>query len=302
MANWQQILSEYKHYLKLEKSLSDNTVESYLNDVRKWAGFLQKPEGESPSLEDITPDTVKEFIYAVSTYLSPRSQARIISGLRSFFSFLVMEGYLNSNPADWLDSPKLSRKIPEVLSPEELDRIFEAIDLSAYEGERNKAILEMMYACGLRVSEVTGLKLGDLYFEEGFVRVLGKGGKHRFVPMESYTKRILKNYLEWVRPQVKPLKGYENYVFLNRRGKALTRHMIFIIVKDLAAKAGIKKISARIRSGTVLPRICWITGPICEAFNCYWGMRISLLRRFICIQPVNKSKKLWKNIIRAGKN
>ncbi len=235
------IITDYKHYLQLEKSLSPFTIESYLSDIMKYIRFVEEENQRDITLKDFNKTNIREFIYRISELLSPVSQARIISGLRSFFSYLILEGILEENPADWIDTPKLSRKIPEVLSVSEIDRLIGALDLSKPENERNKAIIEVMYACGLRVSEAVNLKIGDIYFDEGFIRVLGKGGKHRFVPMESYTLNILKNYIRYVRSHIKPQKGHENYVFLNRRGKKLTRNMIFLIIKDLAQKAGINK-------------------------------------------------------------
>ncbi len=235
------IVTEYKHYLKLEKSLSDNSIKSYLSDVYKFVDFVENGNEKPAGLSDLNKENLQAFIYHISDLLSPLSQARIISGLRSFFSFLVLENIMDANPADWIDSPKLSRKIPEVLSVEEIDRLVGAIDLSKPEGERNKAILEVMYACGLRVSETVNLKLGDIFFEEGFLRIVGKGGKHRFVPVGNHTQKIMKNYLQYIRREIKPKSGHEHYVFLNRRGKKLTRNMIFLIIKDLARKAGISK-------------------------------------------------------------
>ncbi len=235
------LLSEYRHYLILEKSLSENTVRGYLADVEKFLDFLEQNLDTPPAIQDLNKENVRAFNYYISDLLSPQSQARILSALRSFFSFLILEQRLDTNPADWLDSPKLSRKIPEVLSTDEIDRLIAAIDLSKPEGERNKAMIELMYACGLRVSETVNLKLGDLFFREGFIRIWGKGGKNRFVPMETYTMNILKNYIEFSRPETRPKKGHENYVFLNRRGQKLTRNMVFLIIKNLAEKAGIQK-------------------------------------------------------------
>jgi integrase/recombinase XerD len=235
------IITDYKHYLKLEKSLSDRTVENYLFDVMKFIDFIETENERDARLSDFNRENLQTFVYRISDILSPGSQARIISGLRSFFSYLILENILDTNPADRLETPKLSRKIPEVLSVDEVDALIAAIDLSKPEGERNKAILETMYACGLRVSEAVNLKLGDIFFEEGFLRVVGKGGKHRFVPVETYTQNILKNYIRYIRSAIKPAKGHENFVFLNRRGKQLTRNMIFLIIKELAKKAGITK-------------------------------------------------------------
>jgi len=238
--NLKQILSDYKHFLRLEKGLSEKTVEAYMQDVESFLKFLSEGE-QTVSLKDFTKDNVLAFVYALSDLLSPRSQARIISGLRNFFNFLQWEKLIDENPAEWLESPKIPKKIPEVLTIEEIDAMIEHIDLSGFEGERNKAILELMYACGLRVSEVVNLKISDIYFDEGFIRILGKGNKHRFVPIERHTKKVLEIYLQSVRPMVKPQKGHEKLLFLNRRGKQLTRHMIYHIIKQAAERAGIAK-------------------------------------------------------------
>ncbi len=234
------IITDYRHYLKLEKGMADNTVESYIADLKKLMAYLEQ-DGKETGLKDIQKDNVLAFIYAISEYISPRSQARLISGLRNFFHFLQLENLLEENPADWLESPKIPKNIPEVLSPEEIDAMISVIDLSTYEGERNRAIIESMYAFGLRVSETVNLKISDIYFREGFVRILGKGNKHRFVPIVSHTEKILRNYIEWVRPSVKPKKQAEKILFLNRRGGKLTRHMIYHIVRNLAAQAGLEK-------------------------------------------------------------
>jgi len=202
---------------------------------------MHKELGKEVSPEDFTPEILQEFIYRLSGHVSPSSQARILSGIRSFFAYLILDGILSKNPAENLESPKLSRKIPEVLSEEEIDRLFEAIELPGYKGERDKALLEVMYAAGLRVSEAVNLKKGDIFFDEGFLRVEGKGRKHRFVPLEKYTLEILRNFIDHTLPAMRPAKGYENYIFLTRRGKPLSRHMAFHIVKNLAAKAGISK-------------------------------------------------------------
>ncbi len=220
--------------------MSDNTVKNYLNDLRKFLLYLEQNDQEA-ALQDMNKENVLAFIYAISDYIGPRSQARLISGLRSFFHYLQLENLMDENPADWLESPKIPKNIPEVLSPGEIDAMLSVIDRSSFEGERNYAIIETMYAFGLRVSETVNLKISDLYFREGFVRILGKGNKHRFVPIARHTEKILKNYIELVRPLVNPSKKAEKILFLNRRGGLLTRHMIYHIVRDLSAKAGIRK-------------------------------------------------------------
>jgi len=165
----ENIITEYRHYLQWEKNLSRHSVEAYLRDLEAYLRFLEQ-EGEAPaSLARLNKDTLRDFVYRISQYISPRSQARLLSGLRNFFNYLVLEDWMDHNPADWVESPKLDKKIPQVLSLEEIDRIMEVIDLSTPEGERNRVMIEMMYACGLRVSEVVDLRLGDLFLDEGFM-------------------------------------------------------------------------------------------------------------------------------------
>jgi len=235
------ILSDFKHFLLLEKGLSANSVNAYLRDVRKLLEYLAENNHAKIPLNALTRENIQAFLYEISRWLTPRSQARWVSSLRNFFAFLLMEGILDADPMAGIETPKISRKIPEVLSTEEIDKIIEQIDTETYEGKRNRALLETMYACGLRVSEAVNLKKGDIFFDEGFLRIEGKGGKHRFVPAEKYTLNILKDFIKNVLPQITPQKGYEEYVFLNRRGKPLTRQMAFLIIKKLAAKAGITK-------------------------------------------------------------
>ncbi len=234
--NWKEALSEYKTYLKLEKSLSANTIESYLRDLKKLEKFT-----EDAPLE-ISQSDLEEFLYQFAKEnFAPRSQARLISSLKSFFFFLQWEERRNDNPAELLETPKLGMKLPDTLSEEEIDQLIAQIDLSLPEGERNRAILETLYGCGLRVSELTELKLSDLFFEENFIRVIGKGNKQRLIPISDYTIKYISIYLKEIRIHLPIQKGFEDYVFLNRRGKKLTRVMIFTITKQLAEKAGIRK-------------------------------------------------------------
>jgi len=235
------IISEYYNYLRWEKNLAARSVEAYRRDLRSFLQFLEERLGREPVLADLTKENLKEFIYEVSGLLSPRSQARLLSGLRNFFGYLVLENHLDHNPADWVESPKLDKKIPRVLTLDEIDRIISVIDLSTPEGERNRAMIELMYGGGLRVSETVNLRLGDLYFDEGFIRVEGKGGKHRFVPLSDYTRKILERYIRYVRSKIRPKKEAENILFLNRRGGRLTRNMVFIFLKNYARAAGIEK-------------------------------------------------------------
>ena len=189
----------------------------------------------------IDTDIVKQFIYEVAKKLNPRSQARIISGLRSFFDYLVFEEYRNTNPTDLLETPKIGTKLPDTLSQDEIDALINAIDLSHLQGERNRTIFETIYSCGLRVSEAITLKNSDLFFEEGFIRVLGKGNKERYVPIHENTQRYITMYQKTIRSHILPQKGFEDTLFLNRRGKGLSRQMIFMILKDLALKIDLKK-------------------------------------------------------------
>ena len=236
---WREAVNEYKSYLKLEKSLSGNTIEAYLRDVRKLGNFAHTTPLE------ITRHEVEEFLYqfAKQNY-APRSQARLISSIKSFFSYLQLEEWRGDNPAELLETPRLGMKLPDTLSEEEINKLIDAVDLSLPEGERNRAMLETLYGCGLRVSELTELKLSDLFFKEKFIRVTGKGNKQRLIPIARYTMKVINIYKDQVRVHQRVEKGFEDYLFLNRRGKKLTRVMVFTIIKQLAEKTGNpKKIS-----------------------------------------------------------
>lgn len=234
--DWQEALSEYRTYLKLEKSLSPNTIESYLRDLRKLESF-----SENPPLK-VSSSDLDEFLYQYAKEnFAPRSQARLISSVKSFFNYLQWEEWRADNPAELLETPKLGMKLPDTLSEKEIDQLIAQIDLSLPEGERNRAILETLYGCGLRVSELTELKLSDLFFEENFIRVIGKGNKQRLIPISNYTIKFINIYRNEIRVHIPIQKGFEDYLFLNRRGKKLTRVMIFTIIKQLTEKAGIRK-------------------------------------------------------------
>jgi len=237
---WLQLLEDYQFYLKIEKGLAKNSIESYARDVKKLILYLEDNEITISPIA-ITKETIQEFIYTISKQLNARSQARIISGLRNFFDYLIFEDYRENNPTDLIEAPKIGRKLPDTLAIEEIDVLINSIDLSKPQGERNRTILETLYSCGLRVSELTGLQLSDLFFDEGFIRVIGKGNKQRFVPINIQTQKYIKLYIQTIRIHIEVQKGFEDTVFLNRRGKNLTRVMIFTIVKNLAIKAGIKK-------------------------------------------------------------
>lgn len=233
-----KILAKYKQYLKLEKSLSTNTVEAYLTDLDKLMAYL--------TLENLHPlEVTLEHLETFSAGLRdigihPRSQARILSGIRSFYHFLVLEDYLETDPTELLESPQIGFKLPEVLTVEEIDRLIESIDRSTKEGQRNRAILETLYSCGLRVSELCNLKLSDLYLNENFIKVEGKGSKQRLVPISETAIKEIKNYL-YDRNHVPVKKGFEDILFLSRRGTALSRIMVFHIIKQQTEMAGIKK-------------------------------------------------------------
>jgi integrase/recombinase XerD len=237
---WHNAINEYQMYLKIERGLSKNTIDSYTKDLEKLCLFLDVNAINSSPIA-IESAVIKQFIYDIAKKVNPRSQARIISGLRSFFDYLVFEGSRNTNPTDLLETPKIGLKLPDTLSPDEIDALISAIDLSHPQGERNRTILETMYSCGLRVSETITLKISDLFFEEGFIRVLGKGNKERYVPIHIEAQKYILRYKRELRSQIQPKKGSEDTLFLNRRGKGLTRQMVFIILKDLAIKIDLKK-------------------------------------------------------------
>ena len=237
---WLEILKDYTDYLKIEKGLAVNTIESYTRDVEKLIKYLEENEVIiSPTY--IKHDDIQEFIYSASKLVNARSQARLISGLRNFFNYLVFEEYRKDNPIDLIETPKIGRKLPDTLAVEEIDLLISAIDLSEPQGERNRTILETLYSCGLRVSELINLKISNLFFDEGFIQVIGKGNKQRFVPINTHTQKFILLYINNIRTHITISKGFEDYVFLNRRGKNLTRVMIFTIIKTLAVKAEIKK-------------------------------------------------------------
>lgn len=239
MKDWERYIKQFVHYLKIERSLAENSVFAYQQDVVKLKDFC-----ESYTLSPIHIQTLhlKQFIAALFDLgLSARSQARIISGWKQFFDFLILEDLRNDDPSEGLELPKIGRKLPEVLTIEEIDRIIAQIDFATAEGQRNKAIIETLYSCGLRVSELVNLRFEDCFFEEGFVRVIGKGNKERLVPVSPSVIAEVGTYVAIDRPLVPIKKGQEAYVFLNRRGAQLTRVMIFTIIKNLALLAGIEK-------------------------------------------------------------
>ena len=232
------IIRKYQQYLKLEKSLSKNTLDAYMTDLDKLLNFLQS---ENIEISDVCLDDLERFSAGLHDIgIHPRSQARIISGIKSFFHFLIMADHLEADPSELLEGPKIGLKLPEVLTVEEIDSIIAAIDLSKNEGQRNRAILETLYSCGRRVSELTNLKLSDLYFDEGFIKVEGKGSKQRLVPISPRAIKEIKLYFT-DRNRGKIKKEYEDYVFLARWGKNISRIMVFHLIKELAQTAGITK-------------------------------------------------------------
>jgi len=237
---WKNALNDYLYYLKIERGLSKNSVQNYALDIEKLILFLNSNNSRETPIT-ITKETVQQFIYEIAKIVSPRSQARIISGLKSFFNFLVFEDYRETNPTDLIESPKIGRKLPDTLSEEEINSLINAIDLSKAEGERNRAMLETLYGCGLRVSELVSLQISDLYFDEDFIKVTGKGNKQRFVPISNINKKYINIYKNEVRVHQKIGKDFEDILFLNRRGKQLTRAMIFTIIKQLAVTINLEK-------------------------------------------------------------
>lgn len=237
---WSDALVDFEHFLKIERGLSENTVISYRLDVHKLIQYL-KSNAMSNSPVEIKAEAIQQFLYQLAKATNPRTQSRVISGLRSFFDYLVFESYRSNNPLEQIEAPKIGRKLPHTLSLNEIDRMVTAIDLSNGLGERNRAIIETLYSCGLRASELTHLKISDLYFEEGFIKVTGKGNKQRFVPIGDNTKKYINLYKQHARAALNIGTDYKDTLYLNRHGKKLTRAMIFTIVKKLAQNAGIKK-------------------------------------------------------------
>lgn len=237
---WQHALKDYQLYLKIERGLSQNSIDSYVLDIKKLMLYLEANNMPVSPIK-ISNETIKDFIYEAAKTINTRTQSRIISGLRSFFSYLIFEDYRTDNPLELIESPKIGRKLPDTLSENEIDQLINAIDLSKPEGERNRAMLETLYGCGLRVSELTNIKLSDLFFDEGFIKVTGKGDKQRFVPILNTTQKYINIYRKEKRVHLNIQSGFEDTLFLNRRGKQLTRAMIFTIIKQLAVKIGLAK-------------------------------------------------------------
>lgn len=239
--NWKIYIQGFKSFLALERSLSENSLEAYVHDVRKLVEFLEfKKYDLSP--KEIELKHLQEFLKWITELgMSAHSQARIISGLKGFYKYLLLENILNTDPTALLSAPKLGRKLPDTLSVEDINKIIEAIDLSSPTGQRNKSILETLYSCGLRVSELVNLKISNLYFNDEFIKVIGKGDKERLVPIGSVAIKQINIYKDEIRCHVKIKKDQEDYLFLNKNGAKLTRVMVFTIIKQLAFKIQLKK-------------------------------------------------------------
>lgn len=238
--NWKSALKDYATYLKIERGLSANTINNYTLDVQKLVRWLDESACSDGPI-DIDQERIQEFIYAIAKEVNPRTQSRIISGLKGFFNYLIFEKYREVNPLELLEAPKIGRKLPDTLSIAEVDRLLMAVDLSHPQGTRNRAMLETLYGSGLRVTELVELKLSDLFFEEGVIKVTGKGNKQRFVPVSQASVKYIDLYRTTERIQLSIAPGHEDTLFLNRRGKGLTRAMIFTLVKRLAESAGVQK-------------------------------------------------------------
>lgn len=237
----QSFIKGYKSYLQLEKSLSKNSIEAYLHDIEKLQQYLAISQ-QTILLDTINLKTLQNFIHWIHELgMTATSQARIISGLKSFFNYLILEDIIQSNPTELLEAPKTARKLPDTLAFEELEKLLDAIDMSTQEGTRNKAILETMYSCGLRVTELTELKISNIYADVEFIKVIGKGNKERLVPIGASALKFIQIYVENIRAHIVPKKNAEDILFLNRRGGKLSRVMIFYIIKELTNKAGIQK-------------------------------------------------------------
>ena len=237
---WDKLIKNFKNYLKIERNLSQNTITSYLFDLQKLNIFLQE-NNFSSNPSHIKESTLKKFVYKISKEIKPSSQARIISGIKRFFDFLILENILNENPLENIETPKIGSKLPTTLTVKEIDKLIDSIDIKSKNKIRNKAIIEILYSCGLRVSELITLKVSDLYFNESIIKVIGKGNKERFVPISKGAINYIEKYLNEIRIFQKIKKGSEDTLFLNERGNGLSRVMIYIILNDLKIKAEINK-------------------------------------------------------------
>ena len=241
MVDWKDEIRGFKAFLKIEKSLSDNSILAYVNDLYKLIQFIDI-QGLDVSPQNITPKNLKHFLEWITELgISARSQARIISGIKAFYFYLLLSDKITENPTELIESPRVGRKLPVVLTIEEIDELLLAVDVSKPEGHRNRAIIETLYSCGLRVSELLNLKISEMFFNHGYIKVVGKGNKERLIPIGKKAIAEINYYYDNYRKALKIAKGFEDYLFLNRRGKKLTRVMIFTIVKNLAAEIDLQK-------------------------------------------------------------
>lgn len=239
--NWKNSIQGFNAFLRLERGLADNSVESYIRDLSKLQQYCELQKANlSPN--KVTLNDLQDFIHWIAEFgLMPSSQARLISGIRSFYKYLFLSGQMEYDPSELLQQPKIGRKLPDVIGNDEIEKLISAIDLSKPEGQRNRAIIETLYACGLRVSELTNLKISNLYFNDEFIKVVGKGSKERLVPIGQMAIKQINIYLHEIRVHLDIKPGFEDFVFLNRRGRSLSRVMVFTIIKDLAERIGLKK-------------------------------------------------------------
>ena len=239
---WEHEIIEFKNYLKLERSLSDNSVSAYLNDINKLVSFIKRKNLGEIKYSDVNSILINDFIEEIyNSGISTYSQARTISGLKSFFSYLLLEEKIEIDPTELIESPKLSKKLPETLNIEEIEKILTSIELNSFEGLRNRAIIETLYSCGLRVSELTNITFQNLFLDIGFIKVIGKSSKERLVPIGSSAIKYIKKYNDKYRKLIKVKEGNEGYLFLNRRGSKISRNMIFIIIKNISKKIFLNK-------------------------------------------------------------
>lgn len=240
--SWNVYIRGFRSYLQLEKSLSANSINAYLHDLGKFTQFLGVSDQEALSPKDIRLSHLQDFLWWISELgMSATSQARIVSGVRAFYKYLLMEDIVDHDPTELLEPPRIARKLPDTLSAGEVEKLIDGVDLSELQGERNKAMIEMLYGCGLRVSELIGLKISQLHFDIGFVNITGKGNKQRWVPVGRKARDQVERYLKHSRSHTDIKKGHSDFVFLNRRGTKISRVTVFNIIKQLAEKAGIRK-------------------------------------------------------------
>lgn len=239
---WEHEIIEYRNYLKLERSLSENSISAYINDIRKLTSFLISSNKKKIKYSDIDSNLINQFIeYLYKLGVSPHTQSRIISGIKSFFGYLILEEKISINPTELVESPKLNKKLPDTLNVDDIDKMFLSIEMNSYEGTRNRAILETLYSCGLRVSELINITFQNLFLDIGFIKVIGKGSKERLVPIGNQAIKYINLYNENYRKNMSVKKGNEGYLFLNRRGSKISRNMIFIIVKNISINLNFKK-------------------------------------------------------------